>query len=890
MKKKILSLILSVFLLLSAAAAVSAADGSAQGTPSYQEAADTLYALGISGAYSEEDLVNKRMTRAEFVSLMIRALNRQSFTNMSTQLFYDVPMTHTAAGDISLAFGLGMINGSDGYFQPDTPITMEQAAKIIIQALGYDAHAKREGGYPVGYFVVADRLGIMKGVNGVGNLILRSGMALQMVFNALEVDLIRFVSVEGDVLEGHLTKGKNMLTEYHNLTKGEGVVTATPVSGLSTPEGTSKNRVEIDHVSYNSGNSAAEKYLGYSVTWYADEDLVLKYAHCSDKLNETIQVEIGDIALGDTDGSAERFVYYDEAGRKKIISVSDMADFLYNGVSTGSFDRSLLDGEGYMTFIDNNRDGEADVVMTEVYTTMIADGVDRTNMRIFGKYASGRILEMDDTSGERTVSIVFEGRETSLSVVQSMDVLSVFESVNTTGKKHIRVVVSRKSVVGQIASVEDDGARITIGDETYDVSAGFTEEAKPLTAGSAGIFYLDAYDRVAHFEATSDGEFGVFHYGYVIAADTGNGLDETVTLKMLTATNEVGEFRVADNARIDGFRPKSGSDVIRQLTTDDGGTAQVVRYKMSEDKLITALDTVHSGPKDAGVEYEPGSLRAEEADSLTLDIPFPEDDTEWRWITSASAFGLAQPEVVIDAAQTKVLVLPQKGTAAEDESYKFTTRSYFIASEYYQISCYKLSDVKMAGLAVVYEKEAVVRSTEHIALVDKVTTAVNEEGDAVQKMTMVYRGQKVDRLTKEDGMADGIKQGDVIRFGVNAANEVIVVQKLADGSSGFGVTSDGSGAGYFYANMNTYVGVVHKKEGSMILYSSSKDEEATTFQMPFLTSAAQYAVYSRKSGKVNVASSYDLDMNLYSRNPEAVIVLGCYGGRVEDIYILDMSE
>ena len=41
---------------------------------------------------------------------------------------------------------------------------------------------------------------------------------------------------------------------------------------------------------------------------------------------------------------------------------------------------------------------------------------------------------------------------------------------------------------------------------------------------------------------------------------------------------------------------------------------------------------------------------------------------------------------------------------------------------------------------------------------------------------------------------------------------------------------------------------------------------------------------------MNVASSYDLDMNLYSRNPEAVIVLGCYGGRVEDIYILDMSE
>ena len=288
--KKIISLLLSVLLLLSVGTVAMATDGGYETKAlSYKEAANTMQALGFAEKYSDEDLVNKRMTRAEFITVVVKMLNHDSGVVLDRQLFYDVPLAHTSADYIGIAYTTGLISGADGYFNPDSPITLEQAAKIVVSMLGYNVQAERLGGYPTGYFVMADKLGITKGIEGPGKLLLKNGVALQMLFNSLEVDLILNKSVEGDEINGSLTKGKNILTEYHDLVRGEGVVTSTPVSSLSSPDAAKDNMVKIDGVLYDAGKSSAAKYLGYRIIWYADEDMVLQYAHLCEKENEMIK-------------------------------------------------------------------------------------------------------------------------------------------------------------------------------------------------------------------------------------------------------------------------------------------------------------------------------------------------------------------------------------------------------------------------------------------------------------------------------------------------------------------------------------------------------------------------------------------------------------------------
>ena len=56
---------------------------------------------------------------------------------------------------------LGIISSADK-FNPKEAITYEQAVKMLVCAAGYDNIAEMEGGYPLGYFNTASRLGLYK--------------------------------------------------------------------------------------------------------------------------------------------------------------------------------------------------------------------------------------------------------------------------------------------------------------------------------------------------------------------------------------------------------------------------------------------------------------------------------------------------------------------------------------------------------------------------------------------------------------------------------------------------------------------------------------------------------------------------------------------------------
>ncbi|WP_171056024.1 S-layer homology domain-containing protein [Paenibacillus sinopodophylli] len=90
----------------------------------------------VNGVTDDEFKPNASTTRAEFTSLLVRALGMKSQGSaVASSAFADVAAGAWYANDVEMAYEAGLINGiSDGRFVPNAKITREQMAALIIRA------------------------------------------------------------------------------------------------------------------------------------------------------------------------------------------------------------------------------------------------------------------------------------------------------------------------------------------------------------------------------------------------------------------------------------------------------------------------------------------------------------------------------------------------------------------------------------------------------------------------------------------------------------------------------------------------------------------------------------------------------------------------------------
>ncbi len=101
----------------------------------YYEPIMAMSSAGIIMGYTDGTFKpDNNITRAEFVTMLMRNLNIQTFDNLP---FIDVSSDLWSANYIYSAYTAGYINGyEDGSFRPDSPITRAEAVKIINGVLG----------------------------------------------------------------------------------------------------------------------------------------------------------------------------------------------------------------------------------------------------------------------------------------------------------------------------------------------------------------------------------------------------------------------------------------------------------------------------------------------------------------------------------------------------------------------------------------------------------------------------------------------------------------------------------------------------------------------------------------------------------------------------------
>ncbi len=150
---------------------------------------------GVITGYDDGSFCPEReITRTEFCALMARTLGCDKNTYVFEAIpFTDVKPAYWGEWCISYCYEKKLINGmGNGEFWPAAMVTMEQAVKMAVCAIGKEAEAQEiigEAWYD-GYIETAEKYNLFYKVDGeIGKPAVRSDIA-QIVYNMLETDLV----------------------------------------------------------------------------------------------------------------------------------------------------------------------------------------------------------------------------------------------------------------------------------------------------------------------------------------------------------------------------------------------------------------------------------------------------------------------------------------------------------------------------------------------------------------------------------------------------------------------------------------------------------------------------------------------------------------------------
>ena len=571
----------------------------------------------------------------------------------------------------------GYMSGySDTRFGAKDYITGEQLTKIFVTVLGGESMAESLGGFPQGYLQVARRLGLLKYQSASMSASARRIDVANMISAALDADIMILEGISDDGGMYRVEEGVTFLTEVLNIYRIEGIVKQNEFTALDSPDGTDEGMIVVgDETCYDSGH-ISDDYLGCYVT---------AYVHIPNKnvIGELIYIEendnnIIDISSEDFVGISGTTVKYRDGDKIKSLEMSYVCDMIYNGKAIGySVDRFDIK-TGNLRFIDNNKDRKYDVATIKSYETYIVEKVNIDEKTILAKFGGAPIKLKDDF-----YRIYQNGKEIGLEEIGSGTVLLAAVSDEVNGSRSIELLVSDERVLGSvdITRINSDGETVLdIGGKEYTVSdycdsIMASNYLKSIKAGDSGQFCLDAFGKIAYFDASS----GTKKVGYMIDAAFNRGVfSGTLTLKIYTEEGVIKNFKSEDKIRLNGVK----TEVIK-INENLFAGKQLLEYDESEG-ILTEVNIANNGYdyENFSMDYS-GSLRCISKSVLG-----------YKYLTSASTKVFRVPIVAEDVENYNDII-------NNEALYQNLSGTYFNGGDTYTVSLYDLNEYNEARYAVV---------------------------------------------------------------------------------------------------------------------------------------------------------------------------------------------
>ncbi len=566
------------------------------------EAINFLSAHGILNGYEDGEFKpSKNVTRAEFVTMIMKIQNLGSVGADDMTYYSDVTKDYWALADINMATSSRLISGyEDGTFRPEESITVTDTAKILVCLLGYRDFAEGSGGYPDGYTKIAVDNGIFNNIKTqYGKYATRDDVAL-MLYNALEANIAEW---DGS---GYSITDKNLLNAKLKVFKRTGVITATKYAEIVPARTLFDDEIAIDNVIYKITDKFMHELVGYCVDFYVkDEDgqLVITYYSVDENENQSMLIQREDINYEDC--TVSEFSYYDENDKSRTVKL-DTDYVTKNGVSVYLVDKSVFDiTDGNVLLIDTDEDGEYENIFINSVKNIIVGRINKKDKIITDEFLSSKKLELSDD--DKTVTIRYNDEEIKFEDIIEGDIITYTES-----DERVVAYVSRSVVSGLIETVHNEGNSMTLvmdDENEYKMSSECFLELEKTAGKKKAIvpdmrvkLYLNVYNEIAQIELEGvDNE----KYAFLVSAYYDIVADEAI-LTIWPEDGSVQKFVVDDRINLkDGTSGKkvTPEELVQKLAetriTDTDAYInnpyfQIIKFSLDDEEKIKLIRTAMS--------------------------------------------------------------------------------------------------------------------------------------------------------------------------------------------------------------------------------------------------------------------------------------------------------
>lgn len=736
---------------------------------------DGIYDFGIDS--------NRPVKRWEFMAVCLKLTNSYLPYEFE-EVFTDVKKEDSFAPYVYGAYQKGWASlNANKTFNPNDYITLEQASKIIVSIIGFDAQAKSLSGYPAGYLDVAYRYNILSGIKISSGENLDFNLTSRMIYNLFNAPFAYAVGISDGI---EYSYGEHtVFSYYHNLYKDKGILTAVKdgTTSINSPDLLS-GKVEINKETYITDEYYGA-YLGKSVDYF-----YFKYEYKDDKdilhvEEDSVNSEL--VILNDNiSGLTENFVlkYEDEKGYINEENIDKTVNVIYNNnyaLKLLNYPKEKIKEADSIRLLDNNGDRKWDYMFIEKSEVYFVDSVAGESYYFNSVYGNDYI-DLSNVSSKELPVITKNGKEISFSNIKKHNVAEVKK--NYSGTKIISIDVCSNDVTGKITSSLNDGveAYITVDETEYKVHKVFFNSSEyKIEMGADVTFALSKNNEIVGFKKKSMDK----GYGYVVDMwSVSSGISYKLRIKMVNFEGDVVTCEFADKFSIDSKRYKDNTKSVfdgiiadMNLTGTDknylggiysyesvsdipavcnlikikSGIHQLVIYTLDNDGKINKLDTV----KD------------DENNKLTRDA-MPKFNTSTTNPTASTRY-LSSGNIVVDSrsnlrfimsSDTVVFSVPIIGKDDTD-NYVVGDRTLIPGNTYPVVHAYNIDPETLVAEAVVVERGtpkdsgsspdgsgkyrefiAITQDTIKYAVVTKVTQAIDLNGDPATKVYIMSQKQE----------------------------------------------------------------------------------------------------------------------------------------------------
>jgi len=605
--RKVLSFVLVLSLVLGSFGMVFGAPLSDIAGKDCEEAVNVLTQLDVVKGYPDGNFKpDNIVTRAEMAVIVISALGLKDYA-VGTSSFSDMAGYDWAQGYVAYAQSLGIINGyPDGTFKPGKTVSYDEAATMLVGALGYNADSL-VGTWPANYVTKAKTLGILKGIVSGATGANRGDIAV-MTYQTLD-KAIGKTNKDGDFVAN--VPADNMLTRLDAKLYDPGAAFAYDTTIVGSTVG-----AEFVVTGDEESVISLKAFQGALVVAYANDDNEI--IAIKEVLSTFITDDFTNVALPAADIDAtDKFGDYKVKTNFEIASgvTAGLTYEFVNGAATGK----AVDAAGIVT------DGDEYTIAAKISGNYISKIYSIASWDATAPNGAVGMIDEDDLDDIADGELFgFDFAQTSkdendldsfaLYGVDSLDDIKVDNVVYVydDGTNITRIDVGTKVVEGTVSKITSAGTKVTVGGKEYKESVYNVGvfAASGVKVGNTVEMSLDYYGKVYDVDIT-DGEAELLALMVDWEVDIPAKMsDPDPVVKLFLADGTVKTFVIEDDYYDTGAKATALQLKFNSLE-GSGGTAagpganvirkgSVVEYDLNKKGEVSAIKVVNISAAGAG--------------------------------------------------------------------------------------------------------------------------------------------------------------------------------------------------------------------------------------------------------------------------------------------------